>query len=127
MNKRKSILLKVLFITVVSFFFVAIFSVFSPVPIVPEEKAIVETAVVTNIYEGGIKDVVFICENHPRKFYINRGLENGLNLTTLKEQLIGQEVTFKYPKYWTPLDWNDEFKHVSKVELDGVIVFNELK
>jgi len=33
----------------------------------------------------------------------------------------------KYPKYWTPLDWNDKIKHISKVEFNNEILFNELK
>ena len=33
----------------------------------------------------------------------------------------------KYPKYWTPLDWNNSVRHISKVEFDEEIIFNELK
>ena len=62
-----------------------------------------------------------------RRFYINRGLENGLELNNLKEKLIGNSIVVKYPKYWTPLDWNDKIKHISKVEFNNEILFNELK
>ena len=101
--------------------------IFRPVPIVTEDKAIAETGIVTHIYEGGVKDAVFRIKDNKRRFYINRGLENGLNLKELKEKLLGQVVTLKYPKYWTPLDWDDEIKHLSKLEVEGEVLFNELK
>lgn len=101
--------------------------IFTPVPIVSEDKAIVEVAVVTDIYEGGVKDVVFKTNKNLPRFYINRGLENGLDLQSLREKLLGQSVVFKYPKYWTPLDWNNTVRHVSKVEFNNEVIFNELK
>ncbi len=107
--KKKTIL----FLTV--FFFLLAFAVLRPVPIV------------SKIFEGGVKDVAFRLENNDRIYYINRGLEAGLELEDLRARIVGKEVVFKYPDYWTPLDWNGKTKHVSKVEVDGEIVFNELK
>ena len=98
-----------------------------PVPIVAESEALTIKGVVTYIYEGGIKDVVFRIKETETIYYINRGLENGLDLAELKEKLIGKEVTIKYPKYWTPLDWDNNIKHLSKLEFEGEVIFNELK
>ena len=98
-----------------------------PVPIVAESEALTMKGVVTYIYEGGIKDVVFRIKDTETIYYINRGLENGLDLAELKEKLIGKEVTIKYPKYWTPLDWDNNIKHLSKLEFEGEVIFNELK
>ena len=117
-------------ITLVSF--VLIFSIiavliFRPVPIVSESKAISEIGIVKEIYSNKGNDVIFIMLNTDRKFYINRGLENGLELNNLKEKLIGNSIVMKYPKYWTPLDWNNSIRHISKVEFKNEIIFNELK
>lgn len=101
--------------------------VLRPVPIVSEEEALVTKGVVASIDEGGVKDVVFHLENSNRLFYINRGLEKGLKISRLQENLVGEKVTFKYPKYWTPLDWNGKTIHVSKVEMEDEVIFNELK
>ena len=98
-----------------------------PVPIVAESEALTMKGVVTYIYEGGIKDVVFRIKDTETIYYINRGLENGLDLAELKEKLIGKEVTIKYPKYRTPLDWDNNIKHLSKLEFEGEVIFNELK
>ena len=117
-------------ITLVSFILiVSIIAVliFRPVPIVSESKAISEIGIVKEIYSNKGNDVIFVMLNTDRKFYINRGLENGLELNNLKEKLIGNSIVMKYPKYWTPLDWNNSIRHISKVEFKNEIIFNELK
>lgn len=101
--------------------------IFRPVPIVTEDKTISENGIVSEIYSNKGNDVIFVMENTERRFYINRGLENGLELNNLKEKLIGNSIVVKYPKYWTPLDWNNSVRHISKVEFNDEIVFNELK
>lgn len=106
---------------------VAAMFILRPVPIVYESQAITEHGVVSDIYEGGENDVVFILDGIKRRFYINRGLENGLDLATLRADLIGEYITVKYPKYWTPLDWNDRIKHISKVEHKDKVIFNEFR
>ena len=118
--------MKFLFWLAMVIFFIG-FVFFRPVPIVNEEKALVVEGTVTSIREGGEKDIVFYLKDHPTRFYINRGLENGLDLETLRNELLGKRVTIKYPKYWTPLDWNNEVKHLSKLETKDTVWFNELK
>ncbi|NRB64696.1 MAG: hypothetical protein HRU40_16990, partial [Saprospiraceae bacterium] len=45
----------------------------------------------------------------------------------LRKKLIGNAIIVKYPKYWTPLDWNNSIRHISKVEFKDEVIFNELK
>ena len=121
---------KIIKITLVSFSLIILIIavlIFRPVPIVSESNAISEIGIVKEIYSNKGNDVIFVMENTDRRFYINRGLENGLELNNLKEKLIGNSIVVKYPKYWTPLDWNDKIKHISKVEFNNEILFNELK
>jgi len=121
---------KIIKITLVSFSLIILIIavlIFRPVPIVSESNAISEIGIVKEIYSNKGNDIIFVMENTDRRFYINRGLENGLELNNLKEKLIGNSIVVKYPKYWTPLDWNDKIKHISKVEFNNEILFNELK
>ena len=120
-------MLKKVFIGIAILFITIGILIFRPVPIATEDRAIIVTGTVSAIYESGIKDVSFKLKDNPTIYYINRGLENGLVLDTLKAQLIGEEVTLKYPKYWTPLDWDNRIRHLSKVEWKNTVVFNELK
>ena len=120
-------IVKTTLITLSILFFIIALLIFRPVPIVTEDNTITEQGVVSSIYSNEGNDIIFTIENTQRRFYINRGLENGLELNNLKQRLIGNEIVLKYPKYWTPLDWNNTVRHVSKVQFKDEVLFNELK
>lgn len=101
--------------------------VLRPVPIPDERDCLTLKARVANIYLSGSKDVIFQLYHQDRTFYINRGLEAGLDLKQLRSELINQEVTIKYPRYWTPLDPGNSIRHISKVEYEGRTIFTELR
>lgn len=98
-----------------------------PVPIVTEDQCQVATGKVLQVSEGSSYDVFIQLENISTRFYINRGLERGLDLQSLRRDLMGKEVTLKYPHYWTPLDPMNSTRHVFKLELDGKVLFDETK
>ena len=102
--------------------------IFRPVQIPSDEKDLNSiSGTVEYIFEGGTKDATFrLTEYQGKMFYINRGLENGLNLEDLKVNLIGKKVTLKYPSHWTPLDPMNTIKHVSILEHDGEVLYSEL-
>lgn len=106
-----------------------VFSYFTlrPVPIVSEEKALVTSGIVRDVFSAGTQDIVFELQDDHRLFYINRGSDRGLDIEQLQELLIGNKVILKYPKYWTPIDWKGEVRHVSKLEFGNQILFNELQ
>lgn len=78
-------------------------------------------------FEGGVKDVVFVLDGHKENYYINRGLEQGLTIDDLKQQLKGKEVTIKYPNYWSILDPSKSIRHIAKVEFEGKTIFSEVE
>jgi len=104
-------------------------NVFKPVPIVSEEEALVETGIIEDIIETGKKDITFVLQDNSKKYYINRGLEKGLEIALLREELIGTEVVFKYPEYKNILTLINKNRpiHISKVQFGDQIIFNELK
>ena len=121
---------KVFFITIsilVGTIVVIGFLVFRPIPIVEEKDAITVKGIVVDIYDAGLGDVVFKLRENNTNYYINRGLERGLNVDSLKGKLIGSQVVFKYPNYWTPLDKEKTSRHISKVEFNNEVIFNELR
>lgn len=97
-----------------------------PVPIPVEKDCLSLTGIVSEVYEAGTKDVVFKLQGLDKTFYINRGLERGLDLTKLRAELTNKEIVILYPKYWTPLDPANSARHVSKIECDGRTVFTEI-
>ncbi len=96
--------------------------------IIPKDakECLVAEGKVIKIFEGGVKDVAFRLEGDKTLYYINRGLEQGLNLEELRQELIGNNVTIKYPKHWTLLDPNNTIKHLSILEYNGREIFNEI-
>ena len=87
----------------------------------PNGKCIVCTTrtisdTVTGIYEGGVKDVVFSLKHH-KSYYINRGLENGLHLDSLRKQVMGKRVTISYASPTT---------HINRFEKGGRVIYSEL-
>ena len=100
--------------------------IFRPVPIPDEKDCLSLKGKVTDIYERGVKDVVFKLDGFDQEFYVNRGLERGLELNSLRAALINEEIVIKYPKYWTPLDPANSVRHISKIERERRTVFTEL-
>jgi len=100
--------------------------IFRPVPKVPEKELLVTEGTVSNIFTAGVKDIVFELEGTDRSFYINRGIDQGMDIRSLKKELIGKDVIIKYPDYWTILDPNKKTRHITKLESDGEIIFTEI-
>ena len=105
-------------------FFLLGILILRPVPIPDEKDCLVVRGTVIEINEDGVKDVVFRLAGQDRTFYVNRGLERGLELEKLRSELMDQEITIKYPKYWTPL--GNSSKHISKIEYSGRTLFTEI-
>ena len=78
--------------------------------------------VVKNVWEDGAKDAAFALQEHGHGFYINRGLERGLSLNVLREELLGKEVSLWYARAW-PLSG----RHITRLEYDGRLIHNEWK
>ena len=78
------------------------------------------------IYEGGVKDVVFVLENHKTSYYINRGFENVFELDKAKKDFEGKKITLFYAKSWTPLaPFGTTCKHITRAVLNDSIIYNE--
>lgn len=98
-----------------------------PVPLVALADCLEATGRVSDVFEGGTHDVVFTLDGDQRRFYVNRGLERGLDLAQLRDTVIGERATLKYPDYWTPLDPTGSTRHLSRVELGDVVLFDETR
>ena len=108
-------------------FFILVFTTLRPVHIPDNpEELLVDSGRVIAIHEGGENDVVFRLENNKTRYYINRGLEYGLVLEDLQRDLIGNDITIRYPKHWTLLDPSNRIKHMSILEHNGQELFNEI-
>jgi hypothetical protein len=99
--------------------------IFRPIPKATMDNTAEVTGTVTQIFESGEKDVTFVLKEYDRRFYINRGLENGLMLSQLKESLIGQAITLRYATHWTPLDPGSSIRHVASLTHKDKVLYSE--
>ncbi len=85
----------------------------------PEECEVISLKV-TKITEGTSYDIVF--HNGSRDFYyINRGLEQGLNLDSLKTKVLNKTVTLHLAKVLGGRVSN----HISQMALGNEIIYTE--
>lgn len=64
-----------------------------------KENSVEVTGIVDELYEGGVKDLVFKLKGSETIYYINRALENGFNLNEAKKEFLEKEVTLWYAKH----------------------------
>lgn len=84
-----------------------------------EDCQIVEVTI-TKIAEGSSSDIVF--HTHPTNFYyINRGLEQGLNLDSLKTKVLNKTVTLHLANILGSTVSN----HISQMTIERDTIFSE--
>jgi hypothetical protein len=73
-------------------------------------------------------DIIFNLENSSNNtYYINRGLEKGLVVQTLKSELLNKEVTLSYHKRgWNIFNYENAAKHVCEVRLGNKVLYSEI-
>jgi hypothetical protein len=61
---------------------------------------------VVRVMEGGVKDVAIVLEGDPRVYYINRGLEQDIDLDRFTQQIKGKQVKLHIipMRLWSPLN-----------------------
>ena len=81
------------------------------------------TGVIETNTPGG--DVFLKLAEDDRRFYINRGTENGISANNWKTDFTGKPVKLYYARHWTPLDPFGSTKHVTRVELNEEVLYPE--
>ena len=113
--------------TFFTFFLMAVL-ILSPIPSATHDNCVAIIGQVEKVIEGeGENDFVIFLKDDNSYYYVNRGLERGLDLKTLQEQLVGQSITLHYVKHWSPLDPQNQSRHIARLDFDGEYVYNEIK
>ena len=82
-------------------------------------QCVVETVTIKKIYEASSYDIVFVDTGND-KYYINGGLERGLNLDSLNSKVLNKTVTLHLPNLWLGVS-----EHISQLTVDDEIIFTE--
>jgi len=64
--------------------------------------------------------IVLFQPDNPNRYYINRGLERGLTMLDLQQQLLGQKIVL-----WHAQSWQTSGGHITQVKIGGEVVYNE--
>ena len=84
----------------------------------PQECTIIDTKII-KITGGSSYDIVFH-DNQGDFYYINRGLEQGLNLDSLNAKVLNKTVTLHLPKL--PLGTSE---HIAQLTVEDLVIFTE--
>ena len=85
------------------------------------EECTVQKVKITKITEGSSFDIVFY-DDGTDKFYINRGLERGLNLDSLNTKVLNKTVTLHLPIL--PIGTSE---HIAQLVVENDTIFTEFK
>jgi hypothetical protein len=85
------------------------------------DDSIVITTAITKITEGSSYDIIFH-DNGGDKYYINRGLERGLNLDNLNTAVLNKTVTLHLAKVLGGMATSE---HISQLAVGDTIIFTE--
>ena len=84
------------------------------------ENCVIETAKIVKITEGPYFDIVFH-DNGTDRFYINRGLQNGLNLDSLNAKVLNKTVTLHLAKIIGGIT----SEHIVQLAIDKDTIYSE--
>ncbi len=85
------------------------------------DDSVVINTTITRITEGTSNDIIFH-DNTGDRYYINRGLERGLNLDNLNTTVLNKTVTLHLAKVLGGIATSE---HISQLAVGDTIIFTE--
>ena len=82
---------------------------------------------ITYIFNNGNYDIGLSIEGDKSLYYINRGLEHGLDINSLKQHFLNKRLKVYYADVFTILDPKGRMRHVNQLRLGDSLVYTELK
>lgn len=102
--------------------------VFLPMAQADKDNCAVVEGVLAQVNAGdGENDIVLGLKGENNHYYINRGLEKGLNLAELRSQLLGRNVMLTYIRHWSPLDPQNRTRHVAQLAMGTDTLYTEMR
>lgn len=99
---------------------------FAVVPEPTVENTITKVVKVTEVRSNSSKDIQFISERGgDTVYYIHRGEELGFNANELYSFVAGKKVSLSYVEHWSPLDWNNQTRHLVRVSCNDSLIFEQ--
>jgi hypothetical protein len=100
---------------------------FRPIP-VSRDNSIVISTTVDKVSEGSEDNIILKLNNTSGIFYINHGLQKGLNLDTLQQELQNREVSVLYLKsnFFSGFSPVKGTKYITELKVGDRVIYSEL-
>ncbi len=85
--------------------------------------------IVTYVTENGLKDIVISLQGVQGIFYISNGLEKGLSVDSLRQQLVGNKATLYItkPSFFTKFSSMTNTLGINEVKLNEKVLYSVFK
>ena len=102
--------------------------VFRPIQI-NRENSIVLTDTVLKVGKGAQGNIIIMLYKGDGTLFINHGLEKGINLDTLKKQILYQPVTISYlkPGRLNGISPIADTRHITELKTGEQLIYSELR
>ena len=87
-------------------------------------KKVVFTGLVEDVFIGGVNDVVIRLNRDSKRYFMNRGLEEGLTISQIKKDLINQVVVIESkPEGFNLFDIYDNLKEIDVITVNDKVLY----
>ena len=123
----KRLPLKFELLTFAAIIIIGLYIIFQPISI-SRDNSIVFHTTVYKVGEGSEGNIIFKLDQGEGTYFINHGLEKGLNLDTLQKELIYQKVTVLYLKSGFASGFSPvaSTKHITELKMGNQVIYSEL-
>ncbi|MDP3467767.1 MAG: hypothetical protein Q8S11_05500 [Daejeonella sp.] len=100
---------------------------FRPIPVSRDNSIVINTTI-DKVSEGSEDNIILKLNNASGIFYINHGLQKGLNLDTLQKELLSREVTVLYLKsgFFSGFSPVKSTRYITELKLGDKVIYSEL-
>lgn len=104
-----------------------LFLVFRPISVSRDNSIVIKTTI-DKVSQGSEDNIILKLNNTSGIFYINHGLQKGLNLDTLQQELQNREVSVLYLKsnFFSGLSPVKGTKYITELKLGDKVIYSEL-
>lgn len=121
----KKIYLGIIFSLFLVFIYLA-FITFQPIRNVSAKEVKSKTGIVSHLaVQNG--NLFVSLENDRHIYYVKQYQKQGLDTTTLNQKILKKEITLHHINKWTPLTRDGIHPHISRIEVAGEQIFNEIE
>ena len=81
--------------------------------------------VVEQVWDISAGDIIFKLQGDPAEYYINRGKQQGMSTSEIKELVLNRSVEIEFADHWTPLDPRGHHRHITALLAGDQRIYNE--